>query len=182
MGNISQVTEFGKILIFLIGGAVFVLGGYFTSWLLRPNRPNPEKQTTYECGEDPVGSSWVQFNIRFYVVALIFIIFDVEIVFIFPWATVFAETALLKGIPSWGIFAFVEMFIFIAILLIGLFYAWGKGDLAWIRPKISVPEVGTKVPAGLYEELNRKKYTPVPFSVTNGNGKHEVKEPEGKTV
>jgi NADH-quinone oxidoreductase subunit A len=78
----------------------------------------------YECGEDPVGDTHIKFNARFYVIALIFLIFDVEIVFLFPWAVVFRQI---------GVLAFVEMFIFIGILLVGLAYVWAKGDLEWIR-------------------------------------------------
>ena len=73
-----MLTEFGKILIFLIIGGVFVGLGLFAAWILRPHRPYTEKNATYECGEEPVGSSWIRFNIRFYVIALIFLIFDVE--------------------------------------------------------------------------------------------------------
>ncbi len=81
-----------------------------------------EKLIPYECGEVPEGSAWVKFNVRFYVIALIFIIFDVEVVFMFPWATVFQENQL---------FYFIEMFIFMSILLVGLAYVWVKGDLDW---------------------------------------------------
>jgi len=94
---------------------------------LRPaGTPLPEKYTTYECGEEPVGSAWIQFNIRFYVIALIFIIFDVEVVFLLPWAVVFRKL---------GMFAFVEGLIFLAILAVGLAYVWRKGDLAWVKPE-----------------------------------------------
>ena len=85
---------------------------------------SPEKYVSYECGEDPEGSAWIQFNIRFYVIALIFIIFDVEIIFLLPWAVVFKDL---------GPFAFIEGLIFIAILVVGLAYVWAKGDLAWIK-------------------------------------------------
>ena len=83
-----------------------------------------EKFIPYECGEDPIGDTRIKFNTRFYVIALIFLIFDVEVVFLFPWAVVF------RGI---GLLAFVEMLIFIAVLLVGLAYVWAKGDLEWIR-------------------------------------------------
>ena len=83
-----------------------------------------EKFIPYECGEDPVGDTRIKFNTRFYVIALIFLIFDVEVVFLFPWAVVF------RGI---GVLAFVEMLIFIVVLLVGLAYVWAKGDLEWIR-------------------------------------------------
>lgn len=92
---------------------------------VRRDNPTEEKLTTYECGEEPIGNPWIQFNIRFYVVALIFLIFEVEIVFLYPWATVFKEM---------GMFTFVEMMIFIGILLVGYAYAWVKGDLSWVLP------------------------------------------------
>jgi NADH:ubiquinone oxidoreductase subunit 3 (subunit A) len=93
-------------------------------WVIRPRRFSEEKNTTYECGENPEGSAWSQFNIRFYVFALIFIVFDVEAVFLFPWAVVFKEL---------GMLAFVEGLVFIAILVVGLAYVWRKGDLEWVR-------------------------------------------------
>ena len=94
--------------------------------VLRPERFDEEKTTTYECGEEPVGSAWIQFNIRFYVFALIFIVFDVEAVFLLPWAVVFREL---------GALAYVEGLVFIAILAVALAYVWRKGDLAWVRPE-----------------------------------------------
>ncbi len=85
---------------------MFILIGLFVAKLLRPHRPNAEKLATYECGEEAVGSSWVQFNPRFYVIALIFIIFDVELAFMFPWAVVFGRRELVEGTNGlWGWFA-----------------------------------------------------------------------------
>ena len=126
-----MLTEFGRVLIFLIVGVLFVAIGLVTAWLLRPHRPYPSKLATYECGETPVGDTRVRFNVRFYVVALIFLIFDVEVVFLFPWATVY------KGL---GWFAFFEMAVFLLILLVGYAYVWRKGDLDWDKPS---PEVAT---------------------------------------
>jgi NADH-quinone oxidoreductase subunit A len=120
-----MLTEFAKVLLFLFIGVVFVAGGLITSRLLRPHRPNTEKSTIYECGEEPIGNPWIKFNIRFYTVALIFLIFDVEVVFLFPWAVIYKEL---------GFFAFVEMVIFLAILILGFAYAWAKGDLEWDKP------------------------------------------------
>lgn len=120
-----MLTDFARILIFLLIGAIFTAGGLVGSWILRPRRPYPDKLSTYECGEEPVGNSWVKFNIRFYVVALIFIVFDVEVVFLFPWALVFKEL---------GMFAFIEMAVFLAILIVGYAYVWVKGDLDWDKP------------------------------------------------
>lgn len=125
-----MLTEFGRVLIFLIVGVVFVAGGMITSWLLRPNRPYPSKRSTYECGETPIGDTRVRFNIRFYVVALIFLIFEVEVVFLFPWATVYKDL---------GWFAFIEMLVFLAILFVGYAYVWRKGDLEWDKPAPKIP-------------------------------------------
>jgi len=128
----QTLSDFGTVFVFLLLGTVFVVGGYLTARLLRPSRPNPEKLSTYECGEEVVGSAWVKFNIRFYVVALIFIIFDVEVVFLFPWATVFKQL---------GEFALIEAMVFAFILIVGLAYAWVKGDLDWVRPQPNVPRM-----------------------------------------
>jgi len=132
-----MLTEFGRIFIFFLIGGIFVAGGLVAAWFVRPKRWYPSKLTSYECGEDPVGDSWVRFNIRFYVVALIFLIFDVEVVFLFPWALVFR---------SLGMYAFVEMLIFLGILLVGYAYVWVKGDLDWDKPEPEIPSVqGTPV-------------------------------------
>jgi NADH-quinone oxidoreductase subunit A len=121
-----MLTEFAKVLLFLFIGVVFVLGALITNRLIRPHRPNAEKSTIYECGEEPIGNPWVRFNIRFYTVALIFLIFDVEVVFLFPWAVVYKEL---------GLFAFIEMVVFLLILILGYAYAWAKGDLEWDKPR-----------------------------------------------
>jgi NADH:ubiquinone oxidoreductase subunit 3 (subunit A) len=120
------LTAYSSVLVFLAlsgGMLAFVL----VLWkALRPERRDEEKLTTYECGEEPVGNAWIQFNIRFYVFALIFIVFDVEAVFLLPWAAVF---------KSLGPLAYVEGLVFIAILVVALAYVWRKGDLAWVRPE-----------------------------------------------
>jgi NADH-quinone oxidoreductase subunit A len=125
-----MLTEFGRVLMFFLIGGAFVAIGLLTAWLLRPARPYPSKNATYECGESPVGDTRIRFNIRFYVIALIFVIFDVEVVFLFPWALVY-------GALGW--FAFFEMLTFLAILLVGYAYVWKKGDLDWDRPEPRVP-------------------------------------------
>lgn len=126
----------------------------FLNKLISPNKPNAEKLTSYECGEEPVGSAWLPFNTRFYVIALIFLLFDVEMVFIFPWATVYANKDLIAADNRWGIFTLIEMFVFAGILIGGLIYVWRKGDLEWIKPKPVIPEVNTSIPFSLYEKLN----------------------------
>src|SRR5215210_3462830 len=106
----GYLSDFGTLLLFLIGGALFILVGLLTAKLIRPHRPNAEKLATFECGEEPMGHSWVQFNPRFYVIALIFIIFDVELAFMFPWAVVFGNRQLIEASAGlWGWFALVEI-------------------------------------------------------------------------
>jgi NADH-quinone oxidoreductase subunit A len=125
-----MLTEFGKVFIFLVLGVVFVAAGLFAAMILRPHKPYPEKNATYECGEEPIGSAWIRLNIRFYVIALVFLLFDVEIVFLFPWALIFRQ---------FGMFGFLEMVVFLVILLVGYAYVWVKGDLDWDKPNPIVP-------------------------------------------
>jgi NADH-quinone oxidoreductase subunit A len=130
---------------------------FFVVRLLSPNNPNPEKLTSYECGEEPTGNAWVPFNSRFYVIALIFLLFDVEMVFILPWSTVFGNKALIGADKRWGWLSLTEMFIFLGILIIGLAYVWVKGDLDWIKPNPITPTADTQVPVSLYESLNKQQ-------------------------
>ena len=125
-----MLADFATVLVFILLGAVTVALMLGISRLIQPRNPTPVKLSTYECGEVPFGTSWVQFNIRFYVVALIFIIFDVEVALLYPWAVVFQRL---------GLLAFVEAFIFIVILLVGLAYLWKEGDLDWVRTVQSAP-------------------------------------------
>lgn len=125
--------------------------------LLAPNKPNPEKLSSYECGEEPEGNSWIPFNSRFYVIALVFLLFDVEMVFIFPWATVFGSHTMNGIDPRWSGLALTEMFVFLGILILGLVYVWVKGDLDWIKPQPVKPVSDTQVPHSLYEELNKNQ-------------------------
>jgi NADH-quinone oxidoreductase subunit A len=117
------MSEYLAVLIFAVTGIVFVLFIFFFSRLIRPHNPYPAKTINYECAEEPIGTSWIKFNNRFYIFALIFVIFDVEVIFLFPWAVAFGHL---------GLFALVEMVIFILILFFGLFYAWKKGVLKWV--------------------------------------------------
>ena len=116
------MTEYLAVLIFIFAGIGIVLITFFISRLLRPDHDYPEKSINYECAEEPVGTSWIRFNNRFYIFALIFVIFDVEAVFLFPWAVAFGQL---------GLYALIEMVLFIGILMFGLFYAWKKGVLKW---------------------------------------------------
>jgi NADH-quinone oxidoreductase subunit A len=125
-----MLSEFGQILTFIILAIVFVIAGLLTARIISPKNPTQEKLTTYECGENTIGSPWVKFNIRFYVIALVFVIFDLEVVFLFPWAVVF---------QSMGMIAFIEMLVFLVILGLGFIDIWARGDLEWIRPKPEIP-------------------------------------------
>jgi NADH-quinone oxidoreductase subunit A len=113
------------VLVFVVTGVGLLAFALGLSRLVQPRDQSPAKLTTYECGEPPVGDAWIQFNIRFYVMALVFVIFDVEVVFLFPWAVVFQKL---------GLFAFVEMMVFLGILMVGLAYVWRNRDIEWIKP------------------------------------------------
>lgn len=153
----TELSGFAIILLFIVGGSMFVTIALLAARMIRPDRPNEEKLTTYECGEDPSGSAWGQFNSRFYIVALIFILFDVEIVFLFPWATVFGQKELIEGTRGvWGWFSLAEMFIFIGILAMGLAYAWAKGFLDWVKPQVSKPVYKSHIPKELYDKVSEK--------------------------
>ena len=116
--------EFANILVFLTIGFAFILVSNLLSRLVHRKLFIAEKSIPYECGENPVDDARLKFNIRFYIIALVFLLFDVEIAFLFPWGVVFRQI---------GILAFVEMFVFIFMLLVGLAYVWAKKDLEWIR-------------------------------------------------
>ena len=120
----SFLAAHSAIGVFLAVAVGFLVVNLLVWKVIRPSRYSEEKLTTYECGENPTGSAWIQFNIRFYVFALIFIVFDVEAVFLLPWAVVFRQL---------GPLAFVEGLVFIAILVVALTYVWRKGDLEWVR-------------------------------------------------
>jgi len=120
----SFLASYSAVLAFLVVAIGFVTVNLIVWKVIRPSRFSEEKNTTYECGENPQGIAWIQFNIRFYVFALIFIVFDVEAVFLLPWAVVFRQL---------GMLAFVEGLVFIGILAVALVYVWRKGDLEWVR-------------------------------------------------
>lgn len=125
-----MLESYGYVLVFLLAGVFFILGAFITGWVLSPNGllglKYKYKQEilvdTYECGVETWGTSWVRFNVSFYLYALLFVIFDIETVFLYPWAVSFREL---------GVFGFVEMILFIFILLVGLAYAWRKEALKW---------------------------------------------------
>jgi NADH-quinone oxidoreductase subunit A len=144
-----MLNEFSHVFAFFLLSIIFVAGGLITNYFIRPHKPNELKLSIYECGEDPIGSAWMKFNIRFYIVALIFILFDVEIVFLFPWAVVYKQM---------GVLAFVEMLVFLAILIVGFAYVWVKGDLDWVRPKPYVAKLDDLIS----RDMPRISPTPAP--------------------
>jgi NADH-quinone oxidoreductase subunit A len=121
--------EFSLIFIFLALGIGFVFIALVLGALIRPRRMGQKRDETYECGEPPIGSGWYNFNPRFYMLALIFLIFDVEIVLTFPVITVLRNWAA----TGKGAVAFVEILVFVIILVVGLIFLWGRGDLEWIK-------------------------------------------------
>lgn len=155
--NQSYISEFGEVLLFLVGGVVFLLVSLLVAKLIRPNRPNEQKLATYESGEEPISSAWTQFNIRFYIVALIFILFEVELIFLFPWAIVFSRKELIDETNGlWGWFSFAEMVIFILVLALGLAYAWVNGLLDWVKPEQKPSDFKSNVPKEFYDKVNEK--------------------------
>jgi NADH-quinone oxidoreductase subunit A len=119
----TYYASYGVVLAVLIAGVGLVAVAFGAAYLLAPRRPNAAKLTTYECGIDPVGEGWSQSQVRYYVFGFLFVIFDVESVFLFPWARVF------EGL-GWE--AVIQMGIFLGILALGLLYAWRKGVLKWV--------------------------------------------------
>ncbi|MCC7014360.1 MAG: NADH-quinone oxidoreductase subunit A [Planctomycetes bacterium] len=127
--------DYLNVLVFASVGLVFVFANLLIASFLRPKRLTDEGLETYECGEETIGAAWVQFDIRYYTVALVYVIFAVEIAFLFPWALVlreaFADTGVAQG-TGIGMFALIEGLVFVAILFLGLVYVWAKGDLDWV--------------------------------------------------
>jgi NADH-quinone oxidoreductase subunit A len=118
-----------NILVFLAIGVFFIGAVLFVGRLVRPRVADPEKTSTYECGERPIAQAWFNFNPRFYIVAIVFLIFDVEVAFTYPVATVFRRWAQAGA----GLFAFLEIAVFLAVVFLGLAYVWAKGDLEWLK-------------------------------------------------
>jgi NADH-quinone oxidoreductase subunit A len=118
----AVLSQYGLIAVLAIIAIGLPIIGLVMAWLIRPKKPNPAKNATYECGMETIGDTWVQFKAQYYLYALIFVVFDVEAVFIFPWAVAYNKL---------GLYALVEMILFVAILMGGLLYAWRKGALEW---------------------------------------------------
>ena len=119
---IDFLKDYLPIILFLVIALVLSAGFILINFLLSPNNPDPEKLSAYECGFEPFNDSRMEFDVRFYLVAILFIIFDLEIAFLFPWAI---------SLGTIGVFGFVSMMIFLFILTIGFIYEWKKGALDW---------------------------------------------------
>lgn len=118
-----MLASYIPVVIFILIAISLPVVGLAVGRLVRPNRPSAAKLMPYECGVDPAGDSHERFSIRFYIIAILFVIFDVETIFLFPWAIIYGELAL---------FGFIEMVIFLGILIVGYFYVWKKGALEWV--------------------------------------------------
>jgi NADH:ubiquinone oxidoreductase subunit 3 (subunit A) len=116
------LQPYGYVAIFFVIAILFTVGAFVLSMLLRPRNPNPIKLSTYECGIESEGTSWIQYYPGFYIYALVFVVFEVETVFLYPWAVAYGKL---------GLFAFGEMLVFVGILVVGLVYAWRKQALRW---------------------------------------------------
>jgi len=149
--------DYLNVLVFAAVGFLFVFANLIVASILRPKRKTETGLETYECGEETIGEAWIQFDIRYYTVALVYVIFAVEIAFLFPWALVLGDAVADRGAAQGagiGAFALVEGILFIVILFLGLAYVWAKGDLDWVltysastyqppeqRPRINLPQV-----------------------------------------
>ncbi|MBN8583050.1 MAG: NADH-quinone oxidoreductase subunit A [Anaerolineae bacterium] len=111
------------VALFMVVGLVIPIGAIAAGFIFGPKKPNPIKESTYECGIETVGDAWVQFKAQYYIFALVFLVFDVEAVFLFPWAVKLGQL---------GLYAVIEGIIFVSILVVGLIYTWRKGMLEWV--------------------------------------------------
>ena len=124
------VSGWAPVVLLIVIGILFAVGNIAASLIIGPSRTGPGKETTYESGMVPVGDTRKRFNVRFYIVAMIFLVIDVDIIFFYPWASIFAPV-IQKGTPEQGTAIMLEMIIFVSLLLVAYFYAWGKGVFRW---------------------------------------------------
>jgi NADH-quinone oxidoreductase subunit A len=136
--------DFATVLVFTVVAIGFALGGIAASRALGPKWPNPEKASIYECGERPIGAAWFNFNPRFYLVALVFLVFEVDIALTFPVVSVYRRWA--EASPRFAWVAFFELVLFTVILVVGLAWAWANGDLEWVKSLATTPREEKQVP------------------------------------
>jgi NADH-quinone oxidoreductase subunit A len=153
--------QFAMVFGFLVVSGVALLAFLIIGRFLRMHQPDPIKLTTYECGERPFGSAWFNFNNRFYIIALVFVVFDVEIALVMPVAVVFRR--LVEA--GQGALAFAEMFFFLIVLFVALVYVWARGDLSWVRALTAGAcqevEVGRAVPVANTEQASQRRSSPI---------------------
>ena len=125
MSGTTYYSAYSIVGILAVVGVLFVTVAFTANRILAPARPTPEKLLTYECGVDPVGEGWAHTHVRYYIYAFLYVIFAVDAVYLFPWATVFAA-------PGFGAAALAEMFVFLGFLAVGILYAYKKGVLTWV--------------------------------------------------
>jgi NADH-quinone oxidoreductase subunit A len=125
MSGTTYYSAYSIVGILAVVGILFVTVSFTANRILALSRPTPEKLLTYECGVDPVGEGWAHTHVRYYVYAFLYVIFAVDAVYLFPWATVFAA-------PGFGASALAEMFVFLGFLFVGILYAYKKGVLTWV--------------------------------------------------
>lgn len=119
---LEYLTRYFPILLFIFVALAFGVVTLLLSYLVQPKYPEPEKLTTYECGSEPFSDARMPFPVRYYIFAMLFVIFDIEVIFLYPWSVVFTKI---------GIIGLIEMLIFIALFLVAYVYAWRKGALEW---------------------------------------------------
>ncbi len=136
--------DLSAVLVFGVVALGFGLVGLTAGKFLRPHQPYPAKVSTYECGEEPIGSAWINFNPRFYLVALVFVVFEVDVALTFPVVAVFR--AWVGHGLSTGLVALVELLVFTLILVVGLVWVWMHGDLAWVKKLAEVDEQPSRQP------------------------------------
>jgi NADH-quinone oxidoreductase subunit A len=167
--------DYLNVLVFAAVGIVFVFANLIVASVLRPKRATDEGLETYECGEETIGDAWIQFDIRYYTVALVYVVFAVEVAFLFPWALVLQDALRDTGAAAGtgiGAFAFVEGVLFIAILFVGLAYVWAKGDLDWVLAYSG----GAYEPKRRGRRLQRAKVKEIEAAVEGGKHGAEKKE------
>lgn len=126
--RIVMLENYFPVLVFVLVGIAFGFAPILLGWLVAPSRPDSEKLSPFECGFEPFEDARMKFDVRYYLIAILFILFDLEVAFLIPWATIFKE---IVATPEVKVFGFVEMLIFIGILVVGYVYAWAKGALDW---------------------------------------------------
>jgi NADH-quinone oxidoreductase subunit A len=153
----TSVAQYAGILLFLFGSIAFCMVVYGVWNTLKPHRPNLEKLSSYECGEEAEGSGWYGFNVRFYRIALFFILFEVEVILLYPWALAYSDgTSIAQWGTAWSSFLLMELIVFVGLLLGGWAYVWKKGYLNWDIEKAAVEQQDSPVPLSLYEKINEK--------------------------